>query len=186
MKEIFLGLIYCLVIYSFIPDSKCSLNNESDPFRMRKINLLWQQAKRMGLSEERLNELYVELQRQDQDERKWKHQKQHGKDKHGEMEAIIRRNLFKIMDKYGLNGGGKDKEQPPVETGDHVQTNRVQSASFVKDERLEKLWEYAKSEGINPNTLQVIIIVLNMPPPPSQTAEFAKCAGKIIPTRTNA
>ena len=171
MKEIFLGLIYCLVISSFIPGSKCSLNNESDPFRMRKINLLWQQAKRMGLSEERLNSLYVELQRQDQDERKWKHQKQHGKDKHGEMEAVIRRNLLKIMDKYGLSGGGKDKEQPPVETGDHVQTNRVQSASFVKDERLEKLWEYAKSEGISPNSLQASnhYCLKHAPPPRLQS-----------------
>ena len=155
MKGVFLTPIYYLLISSFIPVAKSFESNESEPFRMRKINLLWQQAKRMGMAEERLNELYVELQRQDQDERKWKHQKQEGKDKYGEMEAVIRRNLLKIIDKYGLMGEGKDRE-PPVETGDHIETNRVQSGSFVRDERLEKLWEYAKSEG-NLNSLQGLL-----------------------------
>ena len=148
MKSVFSAIFYCLLVSSFIPVSKGSEINENPPFRMRKITLLWQKAKRMGLAQETLNELFVELQRQDKDERKWKHQKEEGKDKLGELEAVIRRNLLNIMDKYGLMGGGEEREAP-TETGDHIETNRVQSASFVKDERLEKLWEHAKSEGIS-------------------------------------
>ncbi len=148
MKSIFSVLIYCLLISSLIPVSKGSKNEENEPFRMRKINLLWQKAQRMMLSQQVLNELFVELQRQDRDEKKWKHQKDEGKDKLGEMEAVLRRNLLNIMDKYGLMGAS-EKGEAPVETGDHIDTNRVQSAPFVKDERLEKLWEHAKSEGIS-------------------------------------
>ena len=146
MKTLFLSVIYCLLLSTFFPGSHASEKNENEPFRMRKINLVWQRAKRIGLEQDALNELYVELKRQDRDEHKWKHQKAEGKDESGEMEAVLRRNLFKIMQKYGLEGRSQGKDSSE-ETGDHIDTNRVQSASFVKDERLEKLWEYAKNAG---------------------------------------
>ena len=148
MKCLFRPFLYCVLIYTLFPVSKCSNVDESEPFRMRKVNLLWQKAKRMGLSGETMDELYVELERQDKDERKWKHQKNQGKDELGEMEATLRRNLVNIMDKYGLVGAGdKDTVDTPGETGDHIQTNRVHRGSFVKDERLEKLWHHAVNEG---------------------------------------
>jgi hypothetical protein len=147
MKGIFSVVFYLLLLAPFIPVSKGSDQNENSPFRMRKINLLWQKAKNMLLPQETLNELFVELQRQDRDEKKWKHQKDEGKDKYGEMEAVLRRNLLDIMDKYGLRSASEKKEVPR-ETGDHIDTNRVQRENFLKDERLEKLWDHAKREGM--------------------------------------
>ncbi|XP_028406577.1 alpha-2-macroglobulin receptor-associated protein-like, partial [Dendronephthya gigantea] len=90
-------------------------------------------------SQEKLDALYVELERQNRDEIKWKHQKQDGKDNLGEAEAIIRRNLMNIMERYGLLGAGEEGQ-------DHIETNRAHDSSFKKDERLEKLWEHAKNE----------------------------------------
>ena len=155
MKTMFSSLIFLLLVAFFLPVSKGSENQENEPFRMRKINLLWQKAKRLMLPQERLNELFVELQRQDRDEKKWKHQKEQGKDQFGDMEAVLRRNLMNIMDKYGLRS--PDDKKAPVENGDHIETNRVHSASFIKDERLEKLWEHAKTEGILNKTLTLCL-----------------------------
>lgn len=147
MKSLFSSVLCSLLISTLFSVVKTSNIDENGPFRMRKVNLLWQKAKRMELSKETLNELYVELERQDRDERKWKHQRTEGKDKFGEMEAILRRNLLNIMDKYGLTGR-KDSSDNPEEIGDHIATNRVHRGSFVKDERLEKLWDHAVNEGI--------------------------------------
>lgn len=146
MKSLFSTVFFPLLISTFSVVTTSNIN-ENGPFRMRKVNLLWQKAKRMELSEETLNGLYVELERQDRDERKWKHQRTEGKDKFGEMEAILRRNLLNIMDKYGLTGR-KDSSGTPEEIGDHIATNRVHRGSFVKDARLEKLWDHAVNEGI--------------------------------------
>lgn len=145
MNVKFLLSIYYLCISSWSCFVKSSAVNEVHPFRMRKVTVLWEKAKRIGLSQEKMNNLYVELERQDRDERKWKHQKHNGKDKYGEMEAILRSNLVNIMTKYGLVVDKKHKGSEP--TGDHIHTNRVQDGAFVKDNRLEKLWEYAKSNG---------------------------------------
>ena len=142
----FSSLNFLLLVAFFLPVSKGSENQENEPFRMRKINLLWQKAKRLMLPQETLNELFVELQRQDRDEKKWKHQKDQGKDQFGDMEAVLRRNLMNIVDKYGLRSPD-DKKSPRLETGDHTDTNRAHSATFIKDERLEKLWEHARTDA---------------------------------------
>ena len=105
---------------------------------------MWQKAKQLLLPQEKLDALYVELERQDRDEIKWKHQIQEGKDNLGEAEAIIRRNLINIMDRYGLLVAGEDGHW---EAGDYIKTNWARGSFLTKDGRREKLWEHVKNES---------------------------------------
>ncbi|XP_028406537.1 alpha-2-macroglobulin receptor-associated protein-like isoform X2 [Dendronephthya gigantea] len=140
MKSLFLPFLFGLLVSAFFSISRSSNTEKNNPFRMGRVNIVWQKAKQLLLSQEKLDALYVELERQDSDEIKWKHQKQDGKDNLGEAEAIIRRNLMNIMERYGLLGAGEEGR-------DHIETNRAHDSSFKKDERLEKLWEHAKNEA---------------------------------------
>lgn len=145
LKSVAASLLFCTIAILCGIGEFTSIE-EAEPFRMRKVNLVWLKAKKIGLSKERLNELFVELQRQDKDERKWKHKKAEGHDKDGEMEATIRQNLVRIMDKYGLG----EQSEPSPNSSDKLfdlETNRVKKSPHLRDGRLDKLWQAAVDEG---------------------------------------
>lgn len=145
LKSVAASLLFCTIAILCGIGEFTSIE-EAEPFRMRKVNLVWLKAKKIGLSKERLNELFVELQRQDKDERKWKHKKAEGHDKDGEMEATIRQNLVRIMDKHGLG----EQSEPSPNSSDKffdLETNRVKKSPHLRDGRLDKLWQAAVDEG---------------------------------------
>lgn len=151
MRVFIAALLCCIIVFLLIRDSDLSSIDEEEPFRMRKVNLVWMKAKRLAFSKAKLNELFVELQRQDKDERKLKRKKAEGHGKDGEMEAVIRRNLMRIMDKHGLSGGGVSKEEDESPNSSDqlfdIDSNKVKKSPHTKDDRLEKLWQEAVDGG---------------------------------------
>ena len=135
--------LFCVVIF-FCGSTQQNNIDDAEPFRMRKVNLVWEKAKRSRLGKEKLNELFVELQLQDKDERKLKQQKADGLDKDGEMEAIVQHNMARILSKYELDGqkrGGREDVLFDIES------NSVKVGPQARDERLDKLWLAALDEG---------------------------------------
>lgn len=153
MKVLLATLLCCITVFLLIRGSDLQSIDEAEPFRMGKVNLVWMKAKKLVLNKAKLNELFVELQRQDKDERKLKRKKAEGHDKDGEMEAVIRRNLMRIMDKYGLSGVSKEDDQSPNSSDQlfDTDTNEVKKSPHIKDERLEKLWQEAVGGGSDNN-----------------------------------
>lgn len=130
----------------FYPDDKSPILNHAaveNPFRMQKVNLLWEKA-RTKLLESKLQKLYSELKVQDKHELTLKKLKGEGGDKDGSKEAEIRKKFTLLMNSYGLAGTGepnaKDKEQDTPK-------------ALFKDKKLARLWEKAEKSGLNDEEL---------------------------------
>ncbi|KAG0413468.1 hypothetical protein HPB47_009390 [Ixodes persulcatus] len=77
------------------PPPKPSVNSDEAPFRMHKLNALWEKAQKR-LSEAKLKGLYSELKVQDKDELAWKKLRGAGQDKEGLKEAELRHRLKEL------------------------------------------------------------------------------------------
>lgn len=148
MKTILVSLLCCITVSLVVGVSEPASIDDPEPFRMRKVNLVWLKAKKLSLGKERLNELFVELRRQDKDERKLKQKKADGEDQDGEMEAVVRGNLGQIMEKYGLSG--KDEVHDPNSSDKlyDMNSNRVKKSAKIRDDRLDKIWQSAVEGGV--------------------------------------
>jgi len=123
----------------FYPDSKGPILNYAGvekPFRMQKVNLLWEKA-RTKLTETKLERLYSELKVQDKDELTLKKLKGEGGDKDGSKDADVRKKFNSLLLKYGLGG-----------TPDNSETPHNPSKALFKDKKLMRLWEKAEQAGL--------------------------------------
>merc|ERR1719430_1982131 len=93
-------------ILASIPMKRIQKNFASmeKPFRMAKVNLLWEKA-RTKLTEGKLQNLYSQLKVQDKDELTLKKLKAENGDKDGIKEADVRKKFTQIMESYGLAEG---------------------------------------------------------------------------------
>jgi len=127
----------------FYPDDKGPILNYasvSNPFRMQKVNLLWEKA-RPKLTPEKLRLLYSELKVQDKHELTLKKLKAEGGDKEGTKEADVRKRFLTIMDNYGLSGNsGPDSTS--------ILKDETKSNAIFKDKKLARLWEKAEKSGL--------------------------------------
>lgn len=124
----------------FYPDEKGPIVNHAaveNPFRMQKVNLLWEKA-RTKLTEPKLMKLYSELKVHDKHELTLKKLKGEGGDKDGSKEDEVRKKFMNIMNSYGLGG--------PSDTSD---TEQQKSKAIFKDKKLARLWEKAEKSGLN-------------------------------------
>ena len=116
------------------PDEKSPIKNYAaveDPFRMAKMNLLWEKA-RTRLADGKLQLLYSQLKVQDKDELTLKKLKSEGSDKEGLKEAEVRKKFSRILETFGLAGAG---------LGDSREQDRSQAKALFKDKKLARLWE---------------------------------------------
>jgi len=130
------------------PDEKSPIVNfgsVAEPFRMSKVNLLWEKARRAGLAEGKLERLYSKLKVQDKDELTMKKLKTEGGDKDGIKDAEVRRKFALIMEEFGLMGGDvvQDKEVEPTK-------------ALFRDKKLTRLWEKAEKSGLNSEELTAL------------------------------
>ncbi|XP_044299996.1 alpha-2-macroglobulin receptor-associated protein [Varanus komodoensis] len=121
-------------------------NEEGDggapaPFRLVRLNQVWEKAQRLHLSAVKLAELHSDLKIQEKDELSWKKLKAEGLDEDGEKEAKLRRNLHVIMAKYGMNG----KKEAAAQATNFIKDGLENDS--LEDPRLEKLWNKARSSG---------------------------------------
>lgn len=124
---------------------------EERHFRGNKLNLIWQKLQNK-MSSNKLEDLKRALFDQDEREMNWKELKLHGGDADGEIEAGLRRTLFKILEKYGQEKIlGNVPVESKLEPGVDGNTVRDSDGGF-SDVRLQHLWELAKKHG----TLNVV------------------------------
>jgi len=129
----------------FYPDEKSPILNHAaveSPFRMQKVNLLWEKA-RTKLLEPKLQKLYSELKVQDKHELTLKKLKGEGGDKDGSKEAEIRKKFTLLMSSYGLAGTGDQSNSKEQDT----------PKALFKDKKLARLWEKAEKSGLNDEEL---------------------------------
>ena len=111
------------------------------PFRMNKVNLLWEKA-RLKLTEGKLQSLYNELKMQDKQELTLKRVRAEQGDKEGAMEAEVRKAFTGIMNTYGLAGASSADSESPTKSG-----QKLHHVMF-KDKKLNRLWEKAEKAGL--------------------------------------
>lgn len=116
------------------PDEKSPILNfgaVKEPFRMSKVNLLWEKAKSKGLVEGKLEQLYSQLKVQDKDELTLKKLRTEGSDKDGVKEAEVRKRFAGIMESFGLAGGQVEAREAGEDT----------PKALFRDKKLARLWE---------------------------------------------
>lgn len=126
-----------------------------NPFRMQKLNLLWEKAVKR-LADGKLKSLMSELKIQDKDELTLKKLKSEAGDKEGLKEAEIRRKLKGIMTRYNLlldgdNESGPLKENYLNEVGDDKMLHAI-----FKDKKINKLWLKAEQSGFTEEELKAL------------------------------
>ncbi|XP_064478620.1 alpha-2-macroglobulin receptor-associated protein-like [Ornithodoros turicata] len=132
------------------PPPKHLKTSEDKPFRMHKLNVLWEKAQKR-LSEAKLKSLYVDLKVQDKDELTWKKLKSAGQDKEGLKEAELKKTLKGILEKYDLADHWKPYQD---ETPDHI--NEAKANRVFKDKKLNKLWLKIEQSGLDQLELKTL------------------------------
>lgn len=132
------------------PPPKPSTNPDLAPFRMHKLNTLWEKAQKR-LSEAKLKGLYADLKVQDKEELTWKKLKSSGQDKEGLKEAELRLKLKEIVDKFNLAEHFKHHDAVPLEHPNALKGNRL-----FKDKKLNKLWNKVEQAGLDELELKTL------------------------------
>lgn len=133
---------------SLYPDEKSLIKNYAaveNPFRMQKVNLLWEKA-RTKLADSKLKNLYSQLKVQDKDELTLKKLKAEGSDKDGIKEAEVRKKFTIVIESFGLAGGVTEEKDD---------SNEAPKALF-KDKKLARLWEKAEKSGLGNDELVIL------------------------------
>lgn len=133
-----------ILLLALLISHSLSEDEEDKPFRANKLNMIWQKLQNK-MSANKLQDLKRALSDQDQKEMNWKELKLHGGDADGEIEAGLRRSLFKILEYYGhekLVGKVPEPAEPRVED------NSVRGEDDFTDSRLKHLWKLAKKHGM--------------------------------------
>ncbi|XP_076455833.1 alpha-2-macroglobulin receptor-associated protein-like [Babylonia areolata] len=121
---------------------------EMRPFRMQKVNLLWQKAKKR-LTGSKLAELYADLKVHDKHEAALKKYRVEGMDKDGLKEAHVNAAFREIIEKYELeefyhSDGNLSNELPLNE----------EKKAYFSDQKLQSMWKRAEKAGFTGRDLE--------------------------------
>lgn len=120
------------------------LRDINAPFRMQKVNLVWQKAlKRLTASQQ--EDLYVDLKIQDKLEMETKKKVTSGLDENGEQEAYTRDKLREILIRHGLHDHFGDADEN--ETWLKNKYGETDSHMTKMDRKIAKLWKKAQASG---------------------------------------
>jgi hypothetical protein len=137
-------IVFCTFILSQAKDDISSYRSIESPFRMQKINLVWEKGRlHLNLTENKLSKLYSQLKVQDKEELTLKKLKSEGGDKAGHKETEVRHRFGQIMEQYGISNIKPSPEDNKI----------VNSKHLFKDKKLQKLWEKAEKSGMTPSEL---------------------------------
>lgn len=140
------------------------------PFRMSKINIVWDKAQSM-LKSGQLDDLFKALKVQDEKEIEYKHAKVNGReDEEGDLKADLLSHFNELISKFGLHdklvtmlkpedSKHSDKKFNQV-TNDEDESSssksKPASKSKFKDPKVEKLWNMAAESGFSTRELKVL------------------------------
>lgn len=139
------------------------------PFRMNKINLVWQKVRLNFPDAEKLEALYVSLKEHDLKELAYKHSKMQGVgDEDGEDAAKLRQDFSAILQEFGL----KDKYLPelkpkqydrPAKSPTTDQFNEIlpDKNTEFNNPKLDTLWKSAAQSGFSESELETLKVELN-------------------------
>lgn len=145
-REVFI-ILAVLALSWCDKDKITSYRAIESPFRMQKINLVWEKARlHLNLTENKLSKLYSQLKIQDKEELTLKKLKTDGGDKAGHKETEVRHRFSQIMDQYGIMNA---RDQPSSSN----ENDMLKSKHIFKDKKLQKLWEKAEKSGMTPTEL---------------------------------
>ncbi|KAG0723915.1 Alpha-2-macroglobulin receptor-associated protein [Chionoecetes opilio] len=154
-------MVWCVLAfknkYTEEANTVTSLKTETTPFRMGKLNMLWEKAVKR-LAEPKLKRLLSELKVQDKEELTLKKLKGDGMDKEGLKEADLRKKLRNIMEKFGLNADLR--EDNLVDSISEAHMNDLKERSILKaifkDKKLNRLWTKAEASGFTEVELKAL------------------------------
>ncbi|KAH9529476.1 Low-density lipoprotein particle receptor binding [Dermatophagoides farinae] len=118
------------------------------PFRMQKLNILWNQANQK-LETIELSKLMDDLKHQDISEIELKKIKAENRDPDGIKEAEVRRQLRMILNKYGL-------ETDSMSINDTTTSSTVENKQVFSDKKLEDLWKKVHKLDLNEQELTIL------------------------------
>ncbi|XP_040581435.1 alpha-2-macroglobulin receptor-associated protein [Lepeophtheirus salmonis] len=149
-------LVFFLVLMGmWVEASFQETNNEAlsyskldSPFRMNKLNLLWDKVLRSKhlLQESKLKAFYNSLKLQEKEEFALKKIKGEGKDKDGSFEAQVRKKFKNLLEEFSLRHYGEDGEDILVDGAQR------RDAPFG-DKKLARLWDKAGNLGLKDEAL---------------------------------
>lgn len=131
-------------------------NTLEKPFRMQKINLLWEKAQKR-LPKEKLKALHLDLLLQDKEEIALKKLKTEDLDKDGLKEATLRKSFNAIINKYGLSDHytTDDDNTRKNQVSSEVPEQMIDKRLF-KDKKLNKLWDQVEKSGFSDEELKTL------------------------------
>ena len=134
-EKIFISLFAISLVFIL---SSARTDDKENPFRMKKLNMIWQQAQNK-MSERKLNDFRRLLELQDRAEIRWKELKASGGDEDGEMEAELRRKFTRLLEQFGLDKHG-------IGENNEIKDNTAGRGIYA-DKRLDELWESVRKQG---------------------------------------
>ncbi|XP_025106175.1 alpha-2-macroglobulin receptor-associated protein-like isoform X2 [Pomacea canaliculata] len=148
-------LLSCLLFFCSC-DKKSAYDNvqipdivtEERPFRMLKVNLLWEKAKK-HLSGSKLADLYVDLKVQDKHEAAFKKLRADGMDKDGLKEAQVNAEFRDIIEKHGLEDFFKENE-----LANEITPQQEKKMTHFSDKKLQAMWQRAEKAGFTEQDLE--------------------------------
>nr|XP_027194546.1 alpha-2-macroglobulin receptor-associated protein-like [Dermatophagoides pteronyssinus] len=148
----FILILYCsvaiLAINKYSKEANSNGYRPSDkPFRMQKLNILWNQANQK-LQPRELSQLMEDLKHQDISEIELKKIKAENRDPDGKTETEVRRQLRMILNKYDLETESMFKNDTTTSTDDNKQ--------LFSDKKLENLWEKVHKLDLNERELEIL------------------------------
>ncbi|KAG8184306.1 hypothetical protein JTE90_008990 [Oedothorax gibbosus] len=127
------------------------------PFRMQKLNLIWEKAVKK-LPVEKLKLLHTDLKFQDKDELELKRKKSEGQDKNGLKEGLVLASFKAILEKYQLQDDFKALQDAAMvsKPSKPEMPNDAYVKNVFRDKKLNKLWLKAEQQGFSEEQLQTL------------------------------
>ncbi|XP_059173723.1 alpha-2-macroglobulin receptor-associated protein-like [Physella acuta] len=160
LASLVLFIIFCCALTNVVLSSskyseKANSKDKNDldfasqerPFRMLKINLLWEKAKKK-LSSVKLADLYADLVIQDKQEAHLKKVKADKLDKDGSLEAKVLTSYQRIVDQYGLTEFYSNNEIPKHKWNE--------KDTEFRDPKLQSMWRRAEEAGFSEKDLNML------------------------------
>ncbi|GIY95389.1 alpha-2-macroglobulin receptor-associated protein [Caerostris extrusa] len=126
------------------------------PFRMQKLNLVWEKAVKK-LPAEKLKLFFTDLKFQDKEELNLKKKKSEGFDKEGLKEGLVLSSFKAILEKYNLQNEFKALQDAALLSSPQPEVSKdAYVKSVFKDKKLNKLWLKAEQLGFPEDQLKTL------------------------------
>ncbi|CAG5131934.1 unnamed protein product [Candidula unifasciata] len=134
-------------------DTDLDFQNTENPFRMKKVNLLWTKGRQV-LPSVKLAELYADLKVHDKHEAHLKKLRAQDLDQDGDMETKVLTNYRRIVHDYGLD---ENFSQNDIFISNELPADEnVDKKVQFQDSKLQTMWSKAQQAGFSEEDLNLL------------------------------